>query len=196
MFLFLIVGLPCLAHSYAEFEVPDCLSLSSYGSIVCHEQSQSWCEWDDENSVCLLTETVNAKAMFADWYKLEVNIFWVFGIPSLYCIIFQLSKHICKILLKKHIISKSYFEKCVIYIFEIIGIVPVLVGIFYPDFIYNIIFDPHKYDNPTPEIVSKMFQSGSWYLASLVVMYLMEMVYANNMRWQLQCHHWVVTVAS
>ena len=188
-FLFLVFV--DVVKSYPEIELPDCLSVTGYGESICNDNTYNWCKWNGDYNICENTDKVKIDAIFIDWYDIGVNCFWAIFIPVLYSIIFVISKQVGFILLHKQYISTSYLEKCIIYIFEILGIIPVLINIFYPKFVYDPIFNPSKYKHVTPQDYSQLYGSLAFITVSLCVMYMIEMIYARRMRWQLKMHHWI-----
>ena len=186
-----------IALSYGEFEVPDCLSFTIYGENFCNDNNTyEWCKWNDDYSICQVQKSLKVDAMTLNSFDLGVNLFWVIGIPGLYAILFQISKMIAYILLEQEKISKSYFEKCVIYIYEPIGMIPILFKIFSPVFVYDVIFNPNNYEHVKSDKYKQLYSSIQFFNTAIVSMYLCEITFANKMRWQLKTHHWTCITAS
>ena len=179
-------------------EVPDCLSLTNHpqGKLICNQKTHEWCQWNEKYSICENSKALKSDAIFIDWYDMRQNCFWLIWFPVTYYVIFVIAKYIGSVLLKKSIISQSYLEKCVIYIFEILGMIPIAFKIFYPKFIYDPVFNPSKYTSITPQEYGDMYASFVVIAAGLSIMYLIEMIYAAKMRWQLKLHHWLTILSS
>lgn len=184
-----------VANGYKELEIPDCLSLTSYGENFCNEQTHGWCEWNDDHSICQSTKSVNVDAIFIDYYELASNPFYLIAIPCAYCIIFMISKLVATYLFSIKDISPALSEKCVVYVFEVFASIPIIIRIFYPIFVYDPIFRPKKYNHVTPETYKQLFGSITFIGGALTSTYLIEMVYQRNMRFRLQLHHWTTIFA-
>lgn len=191
--LFLVVILISQVRGYPELEIPECSALSEYGETICTEQTHGWCDWNTKYEICETTS--NVEAIFVDYYEAATNPFYMMLIPCIYCILFMISKQVANYLIySKKYISKVYYEKIVIYVLEIFGVMPVIFQIIYPIFIYEPMFNPNKYIVVTPLTYRQLYGSVALISGATTSIYMFEMVYARQMRWQLKMHHWVVIV--
>ena len=110
-------------------------------------------------------------------------------IPCIYFIIFLISQFITNYLLTNKYIAHAYFEKCVVYVFEVLSAIPIIFKIFYPRFIYEPVFNPNKFLSVKPNEYNDLFGSIAFVGGSLTVVYLTEIIYQRKMRWQLKLHH-------
>ena len=182
---------------FVESFPPDCGLLTE---IEC-AYTKKWCEWDNDDARCQLTTKVNIEAIFVDYFELASNPFWMIMIPCLYFILFLISKKIASnCVMKRYKISKIYYEKCVIYIFEIIGAIPILFKVFYPKFVYDPIFNPSDYQiNPlklTPILYSQLYGCIVFIGGGLTSMYIIEMSFSRTMRNALKMHHCTTILAA
>ena len=169
---FIFVGVINLCLGYPEIEKPDCRALTDYGKQICNQESYDWCEWDNNYSVCDDTDEYDVDAVFISWYDNRINCFWIIFMCVIYTLIFLVSNHIGNYLLKKEIISQSYFEKCVIYIFEVLSVIPILYKFCYPMNILDPVFNPDRYRHPSPQLFLNLYSSVSYVSSSLCIMYM------------------------
>lgn len=174
-------------NAYPELEIQDC---AQYSETSCDE-TLGWCEWSTKYSVCQVTTKVNVQAIFVEFYQLATNPFWSMVLPCIYVFIFTIAREIIKYLVYvKHWISESYYEKCVVYMFEILSLILMMFYACYPTFFYLPVFDPDKFESVTAKEYRDYYGTTAFVGMSIVIVYVFEIMYTRNMRFQLKIHHW------